>query len=421
MGIMNCSKGPIQLYALPGTEDYVKRVTKWLGKDFYRDIAEGGFSISEYFSIEEKGKKAMKNHNGSEENFLAKLLKGDLSYFSHRNGAIEISIKDSVRLKDIYLFHTFSEVDIIDNNKKLRRLSLGDQEVLLYNTLDAFLEAKVNKITIFEMNLGQSRSDRPKGRGACNLRTFFRNITANGASHFFIYHIHSNKSLIGLDNTRITYDNLRGQSILKKHILHKYVKTLEYFKNVVQKEWLISSVDAGGKEFATRFAKSFMTPLLVVDKRRNAVTNVIEEIVILKPESLSVKDKVVFIVDDMIDSGGSIAGVCRKYKELGAKEINIVAFYGLFSPPAEETLNKLREEGALNKLIVTDLITHDVDFFKRNPYIEVVNTSYTTARIIMKTNFGESLEKYFLPLNAQEYLRKKVEPYTLQKNKAKKE
>ena len=125
---------------------------------------------------------------------------------------------------------------------------------------------------------------------------------------------------------------------------------------------------------------------------------------------------VIYITDDMIDSGKSIASVCRKYKEFGVKEINIVAFYGLFSPPAEEILNKLREEGALNRIIITDLISHDEEFLKRNPYIEVVDTTYTTSRIIMRTNMGRSLEKYFLPLNAEEYLKNKVEPRIIRKN-----
>ena len=410
MSFINYSKGPIQLYALPGAEEYVKKIAKCLAKDLMKEIKEKSLDISDYFSMDEDEKEDMKKYKGNREDFLANFLKGEFSYFCHRNGAIEISIKSSARRKDIYIFHTFSEANIIDHNRKEKYLTLADQELLLYNTLDAFLEAKVNKIDIFEMNLGQARSDRPKGRGGCNLRTFFRNITANGANHLFVYQIHSNKSLIGIDNTRTTYDNLRGQSLLKKYILHNHVKTVEYFKNVVQKEWIFSSVDAGGKEFAARFSKAFMTPLLVVDKRRNPITNTVEEITILKPESLSLKDKVVFIVDDMIDSGGSIVDVCRKYKEFGVKEINIAVFYGIFSPPAEERLNKLRKEGILNRLIVTDLITHGNEFLKRNPFIEVIDTSYTSARIIMRTNLGRSLEKYFLPLNAEEYLKDKVEP-----------
>jgi phosphoribosylpyrophosphate synthetase len=410
MSYKHYTRGPIQLFALPGTEDYVKNIAQWLAKNFLKEISDKKSEIIEYLYMNKDEEEILEKYTGKLEDFLADFLIGNFTYYSHKNGAIEISINTSARCKDIYVFHTFSETDIIDNNGNPCHLNLADQEVLLYNTLDAFLESKANQVAVFEMNLGQARSDRPKGRGACNLRTFFRNLTANRADHFFIYQIHSSKSLIGLDNTRTTYDNLRGQSILKKYILHKYIKTMEYFKNVVQKEWLFSSVDAGGKEFAARFAKSLGTPLLVVDKRRNPETNLIEEISILQPETLSLNDKIIYIADDMIDSGKSIASVCRKYKEFGVKEINIIAFYGIFSPPAEEILNQLRKEGALNKIIVTDLISHNKDFLKRNPYIEIVDTTYTTSRIIMRTNMGSSLEKYFLPLNAEEYLKNKVEP-----------
>lgn len=403
-------KGPIQLYALPGAEEYVKKVSIWMKQYFLNSIKEDNLDIFDYFLIDKDENEDIKLFKDDPDAFFDKFLIGHFKYFSHRNGAIEISIDSSARLRDIYVFHTFSETDMFDNNNNKRHIGFADQEVLLYNTLDAFLEAKVSSITIFEMNLGEARSDVPKGRGACNLRTFFRNITANGANHFFIYQIHSRKSLIGIDNTRTKYDNLRGQSLLKKYLLHTHIKTLEYFRNVVQKEWIFSSSDAGGKEFAYTFSKSFGTPLLVVDKRRNPLTNQIEEIQVLKPEKLIIKDKTVFIIDDMIDSGGTIMDVCKIYKELGAKEINVAVFYGLFSPPAEERLNKLRKEGALNKLIVTDLINYNDEFLKRNPYIEVTDTSYTTSSIIIKTNRGRSLEKYFLPINAEEYLINKVIP-----------
>jgi len=399
-------RGPLKLFALPGAEEYVAKVAKWLAKNYLKEIGESPTSLVNFFNMDEDEAKFMDSFEGTKEEFLQQYLVGSFNYFTHRNGAIEISITKSCRGKDVYLFHTFSETDIVDYNKNPKRLNLSDQEVLLYNALDAFSEAKVGYITLIEMNLGQARSDRPKGRGACNLRTFFRNITANGCNHFVVYQIHSAKSLIGLDSTKIFYDNLRGENLLKKYILRSYVKKLETFNTLVANEWVFSSVDAGGKEFAAQFSKVFKAPLLVVDKRRNSLTNNIDEITILKPENLSLEGKIIYIVDDMIDSGGSILDVCRKYKELGAKEVNVVAFYGLFSHPAEERLSKLYNDGIINKIIITDLVTHDKEFYERNPYIVVSDTSYTTARVIQKTNNGGSLEKYFTGLNAENYLKK---------------
>ena len=111
----------------------------------------------------------------------------------------------------------------------------------------------------------------------------------------------------------------------------------------------------------------------------------------------------------MIDSGGSIIDVCRKYRELGAKEVNVAVVYGLFADPAEERLQALYKEGVINRVIVTDLVLHDEDFYKRNPYIEIADTTYLTARVLQRTNMGRSLEKYFLPIDAEAYLRDKVE------------
>jgi ribose-phosphate pyrophosphokinase len=410
MSLIKYSKGPIKLFPLPGTENYVKKVSKWLANTYLKELEFFHEKVEDFFCMDEEEIKSMKEYGGALEDFIANFLVGEFQYFSHKNGCIEISINGSVRRKDVYVFHTYSETDITDFNGNNRRLNFSDQELLLYNCLDAFLEAKVEHVTIFEMNLGQSRSDRPKGRGSCNLRTFFRNVTANGVDHLFFYQIHSNRSLIGVDTTKTSYDNLSGESILKKYLLRNHVKSTEYYHNTVQKDWVFSSVDAGGKQFAAHFSRAFKLPLLVVDKRRNALTNKIEGITVLKPENLSIEGKVVFIVDDMIDSGGSIIDVCMKYKELGAKEINVAVFYGIFSPPAEENINKLRELKALNKLIVTDLVMHDEGFYRRNPFIEVVETSYTTARVIQRTNQGSSLEKYFRAFDVEEYLKTKVEP-----------
>lgn len=409
---LNFSRGPIKIYPLPGTEDYVKKVAEWMAASFLKDIKENNLDIAEYLFLDEEEAVELDKHIDNEQallKFIASTLVGGFNYFSHRNGALEVSLKTSARKKDVFIFHTFSEAKINDYNGVDRNLTLSDQELLLYNTLDAFLEAKIDSIRIFELNLGQARSDRPKGRGSCNLRTFFRNITANGADHIIMYQIHSAKSLIGIDIRQTVYDNIRGESILKKYILRNFVKTNAYYEDVVMKDWLFSSVDAGGKEFAASFSKSFKTPLLVVDKRRNSLTNNIEEITILKPDYLSIEGKTVFIVDDMIDSGGSIVDVCKKYKELGAKEVNVAVVYGLFSSPAEERLSKLVKDGIINKVIVTDLVLHNDEFLKRNPYILIADTTYTTARIIQKTNQGTSLEKYFQPLNAAEYLKTKVE------------
>lgn len=413
------NRGPIQLYPLPGAEEYVEDVAYWLSKHFLKDIKEHNtesgnllVEIADFFSMDKKEVVKLEkvyNNEAELEKFIANFLTGGLNYFFHKNGAIEVALSSSARRKDIYLFHTFSETTITDYNGVTKTLSLSDQELLLYNTLDAFLEAKTDKVSIFELNLGQARSDKPKGRGSCNLRTFFRNITANGADHFLLYQIHSAKSLIGLDIRKTQYDNLRGESLLKKYILRNYVKTTDFYDNTVLNDWIFSSVDAGGKAFAGSFARSFKVPLMVVDKRRDTLTNKIEEVTILKPESISVEGKTVFIVDDMIDSGGSIMDVCRKYKELGAKEINVGVVYGLFSSPAEERLQQLRSEGALNRVVVTDLIKHDQDFLDRNPYIDVAGTTYTTARIIQKTNMGRSLEKYFITLDARDYIKEKVE------------
>ncbi|HOV14905.1 MAG TPA: hypothetical protein PK771_11515, partial [Spirochaetota bacterium] len=150
MGLLRFNKGSIKLCPLPGTEEYVKKVARWLAKNFLKELGENRNNIADSFYMDDEDIKAMNQFSGSMEDFLAQYMIGDFSYFTHRNGAIEVSINGSVRRKDVYIFHTFSETDITDYNNNVKHLNLSDQELLLYNTLDAFLEAKVEQVTVFE-------------------------------------------------------------------------------------------------------------------------------------------------------------------------------------------------------------------------------------------------------------------------------
>ena len=120
MSYTNFLKGPIQLYALPGTEDYVQRVARWIARDILAELKAKKIELVDYFLMEEQEIEEYKYFEGSKEDFLSKFLVGNFSYFVHRNGAIEVSINSSARKRDIYVFHTFSEAQILDQYPHLK-------------------------------------------------------------------------------------------------------------------------------------------------------------------------------------------------------------------------------------------------------------------------------------------------------------
>ncbi|MCX8057909.1 MAG: ribose-phosphate diphosphokinase [Spirochaetes bacterium] len=323
-------------------------------------------------------------------------LAGETKVKQFSDGEMEVEIMNSVRRKDVY---------IIQNNALRNEVSLSvhENKSELYHMIDALKRARAETITVIEPYISCARSDRATGRSSVGLWIHFNTMINLGASHIITFQLHSAKSTAIVDPNKCYIDNIPIISLLEKHILKNYIKTKEFFEKEVAKNWTICSVDAGGESIAREVAATFNCQLIIGYKKRNYNSvNQVEKVSILTDQNL--EGKTVWVIDDMIDTGGSVFELVKAIKNYGVKTINIAVVHPVFSGKGVERLKMLHDDGFLDKLIVCDTLAIDENLKKELSFIDVVETSPLLANIIYKTNIGESLNEYFIPINPYDFI-----------------
>ena len=170
-------------------------------------------------------------------------------------------------------------------------------------------------------------------------------------------------------------DNLFGTPIFARHIK----------KNIKSKNIISVAPDVGGTERARALGKLLDVGLAIVDKRRPApgksqVMNVIG----------NVKDKTCILVDDIIDSGGTIVNAAKALKDRGAKEVYVYITHGVLSGDA---INKIKKS-SIKKLVITDTIDN-LGKTNKAKNIEVLSISNLMAEAIKRISNSTSVSDLF--------------------------
>jgi ribose-phosphate pyrophosphokinase len=226
-----------------------------------------------------------------------------------------------------------------------------------------------------------------------------------GATHIATYQLHSDKSKSMLDPTLCAIDDIPALTLLKRYLCDVYIRDMETLEKVVRSNWAFCSVDAGGEKLARGFANAFGAPLVVAHKQRDySRVNTIESINILSHEP--VEGKVLWIVDDMVDTAGSVESLVHALASLKPAEINIIAVHALFSPPAAEKLTALVRDKLLNRIIVTDTVyCPSCTVSGGIPNLEVVPSAELSAKVVRTIMTNRSMSKLLRSFNAEIYLK----------------
>jgi ribose-phosphate pyrophosphokinase len=311
------------------------------------------------------------------------------------DGEMEVVLNSTIRGKDVVLFATAARNEA--------GISVEEAKIELYNTIDVLERSQARKIIVFEPFVSCARSDRTMRRSSVGLWVHFKILRSLGADHIVTYQLHSDKSKSMLDPTYCVLDDIDGFNLLSKYICEKYIKDKEMLDDVVRKDWAFCSVDAGGEKLARSIANSFGTQLVVAHKQRDySKANTIESINILS--AVPIEGKKLWIVDDMIDTGGSVESLVRALSYYNPAEINIMAVHALFSAPAEQRLVQLYSEGLLNKLIVTDTIHCLPSLPLALPKLEIVSSAQVSALILRNIITHHSMTDVRRAFNVADYL-----------------
>jgi ribose-phosphate pyrophosphokinase len=257
---------------------------------------------------------------------IAKHLGGSLGTLQIKNfsdGEIYVRINESIRGADVFVIQSLSD----PVNKNIMELLI---------ILDACKRASAKSVTAVIPYYAYARQDRKtSGREAISAKLIADLLSTAGATRVLAVDLHTGQ-LQGFFNMLVDHVSVTP-------VLINYIRQLGYS----DKEMVMVSPDAGGVERARRFAEKLNCSLAIVDKRRLA-HNVAEV------ENLigDVKGKTAFIIDDMIDTAGTITEASKLLLKEGAKEVYICASHALFSGPAMERL----EESPIKEVIVGNTI-----------------------------------------------------------------
>jgi ribose-phosphate pyrophosphokinase len=241
------------------------------------------------------------------------------------DGEISVSIKESVRGSDVFVVQSTSQP--VNNNL---------MELLIM--CDAFRRASAGRITAVIPYFGYARQDRKsKARDPITAKLVADLIVTSGVDRVLTMDLHA-AQIQGFFN--IPVDHLLGVPILAPHFIEKFKDCKD--------DIVVVSPDLGSVTRARNFADKIDAPLAIVDKRRPQA-NVSEVMNIIG----DVKGKKVILVDDMIDTAGTLCNAASAIIEKGgAKEVYACATHGVLSGPAIERL----QNSPIKEVILLDTI-----------------------------------------------------------------
>ncbi len=238
------------------------------------------------------------------------------------DGELYIQIQESIRGCDVYLI----QPTCYPVNSHLMELLI---------MVDACRRASARQVTAVMPYYGYARADRKTaGRESITAKLVANLITEAGASRILAMDLHSGQIQGYFD---IPFDHVYGSPVLLDYLASKQLSDI-----------VVVSPDVGGVARARAFAKKLDdAPLAIIDKRRQA-HNVAEVMNVIG----DVKGKTAVLVDDMIDTGGTISEGARILRQEGARQVYACATHAVFSPPAVERLSS----GLFEEVIVTNTI-----------------------------------------------------------------
>ncbi|MFW2491187.1 ribose-phosphate diphosphokinase [Clostridium chromiireducens] len=285
--------------------------------------------------------------------------KSKVSTFS--DGEISVDINETVRGNDVFIVQSTSAP--VNNNL---------MELLIM--IDAFKRASAGRITAVIPYYGYARQDRKvKSRDPITAKLVADLLTAAGANRVLTMDLHASQ-IQGYFN--IPVDHLLGAPILAQHFISMGL--------VDQKDVVVVSPDLGSVTRARKFADNLHAPIAIIDKRRpkanvSEIMNIIGDI----------EGKRCILIDDMIDTAGTIANAANALKDLGAKNVYACCTHGVLSGPAMDRIN----ESAIEELVMLNTIPLKED--RNNSKILSISVAPLFAEAIKRIYDDQPISKLF--------------------------
>mgnify|MGYP000167027203 CR=1 FL=1 len=285
---------------------------------------------------------------------------GDSVVNRFNNGEVQVMINESVRGKDIFIVQPTCGPIVNDNVMELLIMA------------DAFKRASANHITAVIPYYGYARQDRKaRGREPITAKLMADLLETAGITRVVTIDLHA-AQIQGFFN--IPFDHMPGGPLMA-----------EYIKSKNLEDMVVISPDLGGVSRARNFAEMLNAPLAIIDKRRPRA-NVSQVMHIIG----DVAGRDCVLVDDMIDTGGTLCKAAEALKERGAKRVFAYATHPIFSGNAA---NNLRNS-VIDEVVVCDTIPLS-DEIKSLPNVRTLTLSGMLAEAIRRISNEESISAMF--------------------------
>ena len=274
-----------------------------------------------------------------------------------------VSIFETVRGSDVFVVQSTSS-------------PVNDNLMELLIMIDAMRRASAGRVTAVIPYFGYARQDRKaKSRDPISAKLVANLITAAGADRVLTMDLHAAQIQGFFD---IPVDNLMGSHLFVKHFVKMFGKGNE--------DVMVVSPDVGSTARARAFSMKLGTNMAIVDKRReranqSEVMNIIG----------NVEGKTCILLDDIVDTAGSLCGAAKAIKELGgAKKVYACATHGVLSGPAIQRI----EESCIEELLLLDTIPYPADKPKCDK-IRYISTAAVFAEAIRRIYEEVSISNLF--------------------------
>lgn len=288
---------------------------------------------------------------------------GDCEVEKFSDGEISVKINETIRGADVFIIQSTS-------------YPVNDNLMELLIMIDAMKRASAARITAVMPYYGYARQDRKaRARDPISAKLVANILTSAGASRVLTMDLHCAQIQGFFD---IPVDNLVGSPLLTGYYLNKYTA------EELERDFVAVSPDLGSVTRVRKFAEKLNIPIAIIDKRRpkanvSEVMNIIGEI----------DGKKVILVDDMIDTAGTITNAANALMERGAVEVDACCTHGVLSGPALDRI----EKSAIKELLVLDTI--ELPEEKKIGKITMVSVADIFADAINCIHKGVSISQLF--------------------------
>ena len=284
---------------------------------------------------------------------------GKISIRTFADGEIWVKYEENIRGSDVFIIQSTN-----GPSENIIELAL---------MIDAAVRASADTVTVVIPYFGYGRQDRKdQPRVPISSRVIVDILTAMGTNRIITLDLHSTQ-IQGF--AKIPFDNLYSRSIIFQAIKNE---------NLDPKNSVVLAPDIGSVKMSQGYAKNLGMHFALIDKRRFApnkteINHLIGEL----------KGMDVLIIDDMIDTAGTLVNASESAFDKGAKSVTAIATHGVLSDPAIARLNKSR----IKKIIITDTIVLNKE--KLIDKLEVISVSSIFGQAVDRVHNGESVSALF--------------------------